>query len=240
MGTSDAGIRFYAKPKPILPDRVLGETLTALLVAGIVNPFGPTLNAVVAMGKLKRGAKLPVVHLMLNPFSQEVHAVGELALGQQWRPAEAIRALFALPFGSCPSLVLPSTHLSEEQAVTLHAEFLCHHSDARDVLDRIKQFFGNPWDRVSHEMRIAAERQAGGYTDACPAPLTEVEAREFAQLLLSEQQVKPELQAFFYAWDGSIKRVAPGLPSMGLEPFLALFWEIAKSCRLPDLRDSSA
>lgn len=52
----------------------------------------------------------------------------------------------------------------------------------------------------------------------------EDEARELARLLLSEKHMGPEIQAFFYAWKGSIKKV-PGLAAMAMsfETFADLF-----------------
>jgi hypothetical protein len=112
MATQDTQIRLYREPRSILFDRVLAEPATALLTFGIVNPMGPTLTTVLALGSLKGGHKLPVIRVMLNPFSQEAEALGELALGGKWKPAAVIRPLLGLPFGSCPTVLLPSVHLN--------------------------------------------------------------------------------------------------------------------------------
>jgi hypothetical protein len=70
--------------------------------------------------------------------------------------------------------------------------------------------------------------------------LGEDEARELARLLLSEKHMGPEIQVFFYAWKGSIKKV-PGLAAMAMsfETFADLFEHIVRTCRLPDLPELS-
>jgi hypothetical protein len=184
-----------------------GQVLTSFLVAGIVNPFGPTLTAVVAAGELQPGATLSVIHMMLNPFAQDAQTVGELTVGNRWQPAAIVRELFDLPFGCCPSLLVPSAHLTVEEAVEVHAEFLRRFDGARRLLKRIKQRFGNPWDRISEEMDAvkSGNAQSVGYgSNVAAEPLDEGEAREFAGLLLSKQHMVPEFQAFMDAWDGSI------------------------------------
>jgi hypothetical protein len=75
--------------------------------------------------------------------------------------------------------------------------------------------------------------------------LNEDEASEFAGLLLSEEHTKPELQAFLYSWDGSIKfqreqgQRAIADAAMSLETFQEIFTRIAQSCRVPDVGESA-
>jgi hypothetical protein len=248
MPTQDTQIGLFRKPRTTPLDRVLAEPATALLVGGIVNPFGPTLTAVIVPGKLKAGNKLSVVQLMLNPFSQGAATVGQLVLGSKWRPSAIIRPLFGLPFGSCPTLLLPSVHLDDNHSLSLHAEFLRGFEDARDVLQRVRQYLGNPWDRVSQEIREGAERfveeDRSGHQAAAADPLSEAEARELAGLLLSEQHAKPELKAFLYSWGGSIKfQREQGMPAMAdaamsLETFQDIFLRITQGCRVPEIDEN--
>jgi len=239
MARQIACIRLYDEPRPMPPDRVMAEQAHALLVYGIVNPFGPTLTSVMGVGELKPGETLPVVELMLNPFSQEVQAVGELAAGQEWQPPDVIRSLFSLSSGNCPSLLLPTAYLEADDAASVHADFLRGFSDARCVLSRVKRYLGNPWDRISEEMEGATNALAalaeGGTREAGGQPLNDDEAKELAGLLLSEEHTKAELQAFFAAWSGSIEQLGAGLPAMSLENFVGVFGHLASTCRLPDL-----
>jgi TPR repeat protein len=191
------------------------------------------------------------VQLMLNPFTQEVEAAGELALGDRWRPSAVIRAAFGLLFGGCPTLLLPSAHLEDKRSLSLHAEFLREFTDARGVLQGVREHPGNPWDRVLHEVSAASDglvkvaAGAGGRPRSADAePLSEAEATELARLLLSERHTKREIEAFLYAWGGSIKfQRGQGVPTladaaMSLEAFQQVFRHIIESCRVPDVGES--
>jgi hypothetical protein len=74
---TDTYLRLFDRPSPIAQETVKAKPVTALLVGGIVNPAGPTLNVVMAHGMWKPSATLPVVRVMLNPFSQEVESGGD-------------------------------------------------------------------------------------------------------------------------------------------------------------------
>jgi hypothetical protein len=238
MAGKDTRIRLYAKPRSITPDAVFDQPVTSLLVTGIVNPFGPTLTAVVIAGQPARGAKFPVAEVMLNPFSQGLQAVGEIAFGEDWLPSEVISRVVGLRSGCCPTLLLPSASLAEETSLALHAEHIRGFEGAREVYDRVKNYYGNPWDRVSEEIAAGPELMrlhAAGQRLPAPEPLGAGEAEELAGLLLSEQHLKPELRAFFYAWAGSIQHTAPGLASLKPEAFATAFDHLAASCRLPEL-----
>jgi hypothetical protein len=195
----------YDEPRAISADRLLSAPVTALLVAGIVNPYGPTLTAVVAAaGESKTGTKLPVVQMMLNLLAKSCWPSGN-ALGEKWQPSEDIRRLFDLTsLRSCPSLLLPSVLSDEDRSVRLHAEFLRAFPDSRGVLKLVRQYFGNPWDRVLAEMR--ADDSIGGET----VPLGEDEATELATLMLSEKHMASEIQAFFYAGRNPSRSLAQG------------------------------
>src|SRR5262245_24734493 len=124
MNGSDTLVRMYETHRETSLDHFYSEPLTSLLVCGIVNPFGPTLTAVVAAGELRSGATVPIIRVGLNPFTQGLHVVGELNVGRTWSPVFTIRSMFGLSFGSCPSLLLPSRYLTAEEAVSVHADFL--------------------------------------------------------------------------------------------------------------------
>jgi len=212
-------------------------------VCGLVNPFGPTLTAVVAAGELRSGAEVPLIRVMLNPFSQELQAVGELTVGHTWSPVFVIRSLFGVSFGSCPSLLLPSRHLKAEESLSVHAAFLRGFGEAREVLEKVRQYFGNPWKRVGEEvsgMNDPLLRKFLVVTEKAPTPLDEAGGRELVSLLLSDRHTREEIRAFLYAWDGSIKfQREQGSPAMAdaamnMEVFSAVFGRIAESCRVPD------
>jgi len=229
---TDTYLRLFDRPSPIALETVKAKPVTALLVGGIVNPIGPTLNVVMAHGMWKESATLPVVRVMLNPFSQEVETVGEIFVAETWRPSAIISQLFRLSFGSCPTLLLPSVFLDHDDAVSLHAQFLQTFADGGRVLQDVKQYFGNPWDRVSMEMHRASESMRVSKVESTE-PLSEGEATELAALLLSERHLRPELQAFMFAWRGSIEHFAPGLKSLGFDDFMEMLPHLTALCRVP-------
>jgi hypothetical protein len=231
-------LRVFDEPSPIPLRTIASKPATALLVGGIVNPAGPTLNVVMAHGLWEPGATLPVIQLMLNPVSQAVQTVGEIFVTETWLPSRIIAELFRLPFGSCPSLLLPSMFLEHDGAVILHAEFLKGFADARRVLEDVRAYYGNPWDRVSMEM----DR---GYANlnkprVGKEPLNESEATELSALLLSERHLVPELQALTFAWKGSIEHFARGLATLGFDDFVEIFNHLTVHCRVPQQREHAA
>jgi hypothetical protein len=195
--------RLYEESIPLSLEDIVGQSLTSLLVVGVVNPFGPTLTVVAVVGQFEAGRMLPVVYLMLNPFAQECTQVGETVISDTWQPLRDLQPLLDLPFGSCPSLVLASSYLEEEDSIALYAEFLRHFSNARRVFERVRKYPGDPWKRVQAEVQGAfgnLKKAIPGLSVECDEePLSDDEAVEFASLLLSDQHLLPELQAFFFA-----------------------------------------
>lgn len=229
-------LRLFDEPSPIALNTITLQPATTLLVGGIINPAGPTLNVVMAHGLWEPGATLPVVQLMLNPVSQEVQTVGEIFIADTWRPSTIISQLFRLPFGSCPSLLLPSVFLDQDGAVTLHAEFLKGFPDARRVLEDVKTYYGNPWDRVSMELHRASANM--NKPRSGKESLKESEAMELSALLLSERHLVPELQAFMYAWKGSIEHFARGLATLGFDEFVQMFAHLTVNCQIPEQKNA--
>lgn len=228
---SETEISLFDRPSPIALRTLRAKPATALLVGGIVNPAGPTLDVVMAHGLWEPGATLPVVQVMLNPVSQEIQKVGEIFVAETWHPSTIISQLFRLSFGSCPTLLLPSVFLDDEGAVTLHAEFLKLFADARRVLQDVKAYYGNPWDRVSMEIHRGFEstKRPGGPKES----LSEAEATELSALLLSERHQAPELQALMFAWKGSIEHFARGLATLGLDEFMEMLAHLTARCHVP-------
>jgi hypothetical protein len=229
---TDTELRLFDEPLPIQLNTVTEKPATALLVGGIVNPFGPTLNVVMAHGTWEAGETLPVLRVMLNPFTQQVETVGEISVAETWVPSVVISQLFQLPFGSCPTLLLPSVFFDHDSAVRFHAKFLKTFSDSRRVFDDVKKHFGDPWERVSTEMQRSVESLRKSNDDR-KKPLNDTEATELAALLLSTHHLAPELQAFMFAWKGSIDHVGGSLESLGFDEFMQMFPHLIALCRVP-------
>jgi len=245
MNNLDARVEFLDEPEPLELDDILSSEITTLLVSGIVNPFGPTMNAVVAVGPFKVSSMVGIVHLTLNPFQQTILKVADLIIGQKLNTGETIRKFFDLNFGGCPSIVLLSKRVKAEKKNELIADFLATFVDGKESFKHIKEYFGNPWDRVSKEMNQAFEppkkpsffgklfsgskKQTNLGTD---------ELIEFAELLNSPEHIEPELKAFFYGWSGSIEHIAPGLATLKSEAMQHIFFNLALTLDLPAFQNN--
>ena len=82
--TSACRIEMLPEPMEATLEDIESGPLDVFFALGIVNPFGPTLNFVGAVGKSTAGAVLPLVNVMLNPFSQTVAPVGWFTVGDRW------------------------------------------------------------------------------------------------------------------------------------------------------------
>jgi hypothetical protein len=206
-----------------------------------MNPFGPTLNALVLDGESGAERQLPVLYLMLNPFSQKVTEVGRATIADEWNLFGELPRFSHLPFGSCPTLLLPSAMLTHEDAVLLYARFLATFDDGYEVLGGVRQFPGDPWKRVKQAMDGIGgtlARLMAGQEDAAGRKLTEDEAMELSADLLEPANLRSELEAFLAAWHGSIKFQGHGgvaATAMSVDEFARYLGMLAASCNLPEL-----
>lgn len=220
-------------------DRFGFHDLTLLLAGGIINPFGPTLTLLAARGRLDVGEEAKVFHVVLNPFRQVITEVGIARISaSDWTPAVELEPFFALPFGGCPTLLLPNAGYSEEQAIELHAKFLSTFENGSAVLHGVREHPGDPWQRVQHEIDNCVPPRAP--TRPQEALLAE-EARELATYLLDPSNLMAEFYAFRDAWHGSVQfQAREGSPELAAEalqgPRFALIMALLMaSCRMPGL-----
>lgn len=176
-----------------------GADLDVFYALVIINPFGPTLTFVASVGKSTVNSTLPLVKVMLNPFSQTVEQVGRFIVGDTWIPEQDFEPLIALDYGSCPTLVLASNQIPEEsRQLVVRQIFERFEDDVVRVATSVKRHLGDPWSRVSEAM------DGGGHGDEAEDP--ESAAAYLSDIVTTEVHVKPELQALFYAWAGSIEK----------------------------------
>jgi hypothetical protein len=220
---------------------LLQREVTTLLAGGIVNPFGPTLTALVVDGEFSPGPERPVVLLTLNPFSQSASEVGVVEVGETWIPPRHLAPFFDVGFGSCPTLLLPSALLDAEEATEVHARFLRRFSDGYTTLQKVRAFPGDPFARVQHDVdaSVSVLRRARkpGTAPAEARALTAAESKELATALLDPASIRKELQAFFFAWKGAIEFQGAGSMTsraMSLDAFSRAFALLALSCTLPE------
>ena len=245
------------------------KRLTTLLCGGIVNPFGPTLTGIFLLGDPEMSREFDLVEITLNPFAQSASRIGRASIESDWNALTDYESLFSVPFGACPTLMLPSSLLTLDAAVHIHARWLLSFPDAVETWERIRRYPADPWNRVRQEIdgglqraidTARAQRKVesepvkhladsleallGASSNPSTHRLKESEAREFAIFALSKEHITAELQAFFFAWKGSINFQREqgsrtfASEALQFDDFCKWFSVIAASCRLPEVRDA--
>lgn len=78
--------------------------------------------------------------------------------------------------------------------------------DFLETYELVKKFHGNPWDRVSQEIRRGAENFVR--SKHAPSPprrqIAESEFESYLSLVFSKEHAVEEVKAFLYSWEGSI------------------------------------
>jgi hypothetical protein len=230
----------HARPFDLPIKKIKKRTMTTLLACGIINPLGPTFNALTLDGVVSPGKQMPILHVMLNPFSQDLAEIGIATIGETWNPIQAITQLFTRSFGDCPTLHFQSSMLEYEDAVALHADFLATFDDGYSMLQRVRQFPGDPWNRVQFEMDEAREfmENPGNAQPSSNRRLSAEEAFELSRHLFDPKVQEAEIGAFFSAWDGAIKFQGGNFRKkdvLSMKVFLAHFENITLSCNFPDI-----
>ena len=227
----------YAEPLETSLSDLDGAVLDVFFAHLIVNPFGPTLTFVAAAGKPQIGQALPLVKVMLNPFSQDVKQIGRFWVGDTWTPLRDFDPFLELEYGSCPTLMLISNQIEEsvrkELASKLFANF---DEEVARVCRSVEKHFGDPWTRVSEAMSGGNDQ----YEDISP----EDAGVKMSEAVFNDGHVKPELSAFFYAWNGSIEQTGIGDQmkqiAMSSAAFKDFFFErIAPTVWLPTYSDAA-
>ena len=227
-------ISLFDEPTLLSLDDLDGSALDVFFATGIVNPFGPTLSVVAAAGEPAEGRELPVVEIMLNPFTQQVLQIGKMLVGSEWTPADDLKPLIQRDYGGCPTMVLISNQVTDSVRFELATQILETHGDrVRGLTEAVKKHFGDPWTRVSEEMR-------GAEYDTDDRSIPEV-ARELASLVLSSEHFTPEFKAFAAAWHGSIENTGISeqmkLSAMGSERFRGFFFaRILPAVWVPEIK----
>lgn len=222
----------YAQPRTADINRLGKRGFTTFFAIGTVNPMGPTLNALVGEGFFWKEKAQDLFHLMLNPFRQECHEIGSVQIDQEWRPIEDLQPFFSLPFGSCPTLLIPSALYSRDVARSVFVGLLERFHRGSAVLNHLRHHPGDPWSRVKAEMSEFAA-VAGSKTEVKTPSLTSKEAHEFATLQLAPKNLAEEFKAFLFAWEGSIEFTDLGCMAMKKKEFLRLFGALVLTARVP-------
>lgn len=176
------------------------------------------------MGRFAVNTELELVRVSLNPFEQSATGIGRIVIGETWTLPQDLEPLFPFLSDACPTLSMLHTVFREDEAAVL-AAYLRTLPDAREVRDRVEEYFGDPFTRVGEEIASAA-LAAVQRSNERRAPLDGAEAAEFAAAMVSIEHRRPELRAFARAWAGAIDHT-PRPATMSAEAFGRAFKHIA-------------
>jgi hypothetical protein len=191
-------LEIYGEPIESTLDDLIATDINVFFATVIVNPFGPTLTVMAAVGVHRIGNTVPVVMITLNPFNQSVEQIGRFRYGETWVPSQIIERLLPFLSGSCPSLIFVNSEFGPaNRRQCLEQLFASFGSEVVAVAARVERHLGDPWARVSEEM--AGEGAQGGSMEV------EAAVSYLTDQSLSVEHVKPEFQALLYAWQGSIE-----------------------------------
>jgi hypothetical protein len=207
---TDFHVHLLSEPRPYPITYLRDNPLYPILINGIVNPNGPTLTVVTAV-RDKTSAPLALVYAYLNPFRSELFISGYLIEGQLDAPLpdQILQALqpFQVFSGGVPTLCIPAGYLDAFDVRYLYSRLFANCAALRTVLERLRRFPLNPWDRVSEEMQEAVAGFTGervGHTDDADEPMSDDDMNALLDIVLDSEHNKQELPAFGYAWKGAI------------------------------------
>ncbi len=162
-----------------------------------------------------------IYEVVEHPFSPQVSKIGRLYLGSETSAFEIIKQLSQRVVGGCPTLILPSRLLDREQAHAICAAYLRQFADARQLFLSLQQFYGNPTERIKHDIEAAQNvaKQARSsdellvlqqkWQEQQQQELTQEEASKMAEMMLSEGHIIAEIRAIQEAWSGSLNQLFP-------------------------------
>jgi hypothetical protein len=168
-----------------------------VVAGGIVNPMGPTLVALVMLGA-KRGANWNLYRLSLNPFGQELTRLRAVKAKEAVSPSSIIGEL-GFGIAGVPTFLVFGRANSEEIHASARQIALASNNLASTV-DRLRRFPGNPWDRISEEMKSGFESRSTPDREA-----KDQDVQDYILMIFDEKNLREEIAAFKTAWQGSIE-----------------------------------
>lgn len=213
-----------------------GQRVTTLFAAGIVNPFGPTLTVFALEAADGSTAERPIVRVVLNPFSQQAQTIG-FASSSNFSPFDSgFCESCVRSFGGTPTLLLPLSALNTDDNITLYASVLENFQDAARVLEQVRRFPADPWNRIQEDVDSVAN--ASSRHRAALPQIPPHEARELAGALLRPDALSAEFKALMVAWSGAIEFQGVSALAPSAKPLTELaevFAAVTAGCDLPPL-----
>lgn len=216
-------IRLFENGTDIDIDDVFSQPFLLVFAAGIVNPFGPTLTAVLVREPPGNDGPADIIRLMLNPFSQEIQLRGVVGDKESISLPDVVKHLPTDWLGSCPTLLMPGKALNTDFGALELSGLLRKLHGARETLDSLERFPRNPWDRISDEMNSAVAAAAGKKSQGAQSVLGPSGSKRLMRILLDKEHFDMEVKAFFAAWKGSIEHGPKGMATLELDEMIACF-----------------
>lgn len=216
-------IRLFEEGTDIDIDDVFSQPFLLVFAAGIVNPFGPTLTAVLVRESPREEGSADIIRLMLNPFSQEMQLKGVVPDKDSVSIPDIAKNIPTDWLGACPTLLIPGKALNTDfGALELNGLLRTLH-DARETLDALERFPRNPWDRISDEMNSAVAAAVGKKSQGAQSLLGPSGSKRLIRILLDKEHFDMEVKAFFAAWKGSIEHGSKGMATLELDEMIECF-----------------
>lgn len=226
MSPTRCEFKFRAAPLDLPLSCFDGGVRDAFFATGIINPFGPTVNVVVSLNVTREG-KHPLVHAVLNPFSQQVRLIGTFKPGNGWVPQVDFEPLYHRDLGSCPTLLLLHSGLDERTRHDVALAMLRRFPDAPATMARVRRFLGDLSSRLEYEMETAGN----------PRPPIDTDERTWLELLEASVHLWPELFALNIYWKACVDRVGSIVPRgthvMSEAHFLEIFGDVSQKVWKP-------
>lgn len=203
-------LQSISEPRPYPITYLRNSVLYPILICGIVNPNGPTLSLVTVI-KDKTSAPLALAYAYLNPFCSELFVLGYFREGLRDAPVrdqilDDLRPLQIFAKGT-PSLCIPGGIFEASDVRYLYSHLFQTDKYLHDLLDGLKRFPLNPWDRVTEEVQTARAQFSSDQVsplDNSKRIFSESDMNTLLDIVLDVEHNEHEIPAFACAWRGSI------------------------------------
>ena len=190
-------------------DELRSHPCKVIVTGFIVNPFGPTLAALLMLG-MKAGIEWKLYRVTLNPFLQELTALRAAKLEEVALPSSIITE-YGLGLKGAPTIVLFGSACPDDELFASMRRIALASDDFRSTVESLRRFPGNPWDRFAKEVHKSTHEAANLIrSKQMPAPhipdrkVTEQDIVDYCSITFDQKNLEEELKAFYTAWQGSI------------------------------------
>ncbi|TVQ40869.1 MAG: hypothetical protein EA370_03045, partial [Wenzhouxiangella sp.] len=131
-------IKLYDEGVDVDLDQVFSEDFLLVFAAGIVNPFGPTLTAILVRESPRKDGSADVIQVMLNPFSQTAQIQAVVPDKDSISMVDVVQHVPAEWLGSCPTLLIPGKSANTEIGILELGRLLRKLHDSRETLESLE------------------------------------------------------------------------------------------------------